>query len=539
MSVASSYAVEKGHAASMAGEAVDWDALSVASNDLYSVISMTSVESLPVPCVTPIPPYINFNSIQGGNTVRPPPMSLTIPNGRPYQSYQKQTQQVNILGHGESVSTSSLRLESQQIQTSPPTTPNSPTISSNLNHLQKEQKKEEPSIVAQLRSSGINLETLFPHRRKLLEHDIVEVIMPSGKVYRATQRLHQPDLQARLAEGMTNLGVSKVKSPQGKRPDRVILGEFPTREAAELACAMTAPPTWDPEIMVNGTRAPCYLCGKVGVDSNELANVNMMMKTVHGITGHAKHARRNHHCRNCGHIVCLKCSEKRWHNLMLPPTFHDRERIVRVCDVCHLLTVTFADALCRGDHLLAIETYCTGNVNLFCPLSIFDGGGYPIHMAARGGNLRLLRWLIDERKCSVHDQATGEALMSATSGESVLATAARFGHVEMVRVLINEYNCSPSEIKNAKALTFLLSSLMLSSTTPTNANGNSPKVSPNTRSSIIDYAPSISHGHPRILHPGRPITNIAQEIVNKSIDLIHHALQDATATATTINSTLT
>ena len=129
--------------------------------------------------------------------------------------------------------------------------------------------------------------------------------------------------------------------------------------------------------------------------------------------------------------------------------------------------------------------------------------------------------------------------MSATSGESVLATAARFGHVEMVRVLINEYNCSPSEIKNAKALTFLLSSLMLSSTTPTNANGNSPKVSPNTRSSIIDYAPSISHGHPRILHPGRPITNIAQEIVNKSTDLIHHALQDATATATTINSTLT
>ena len=79
---------------------------------------------------------------------------------------------------------------------------------------------------------------------------------------------------------------------------------------------------------------------------------------------------------------------------MLPPTFHNRERMVRVCDVCHLLTVTFADALCRGDHILAIETYCTGNINLFCPLTIFDGGAYPIHMAARGGNLSLLRWLI-------------------------------------------------------------------------------------------------------------------------------------------------
>ena len=87
--------------------------------------------------------------------------------------------------------------------------------------------------------------------------------------------------------------------------------------------------------------------------------------------------RRPKHCKNCGIIICDKCST-RWNNKMLPETYIRNKKskslrnTVRVCISCDGVARRFQKALLMGRYDVSVEGYLTGNVNLRCPF-VFKG----------------------------------------------------------------------------------------------------------------------------------------------------------------------
>uniref|UniRef100_A0A5K3EXS1 FYVE-type domain-containing protein n=1 Tax=Mesocestoides corti TaxID=53468 RepID=A0A5K3EXS1_MESCO len=59
---------------------------------------------------------------------------------------------------------------------------------------------------------------------------------------------------------------------------------------------------------------------------------------------------RRHHCRNCGKVVCAKCSQYRW---VLPSQGPDK---LRVCRTCHELLREEQEAKKAADHTPATPT---------------------------------------------------------------------------------------------------------------------------------------------------------------------------------------
>lgn len=233
----------------------------------------------------------------------------------------------------------------------------------------------------------------------------------------------------------------KEPSPQGSRADQLALGSCPTREICVDLCESVAPPMWTSK----AASPNCILCA---------APFSMFSK--------------GHHCRNCGHIVCSNCSDKLWPATMLPPTYHNAEKIVRVCHSCHLLVEQFVFALKTGDADLALAVYASGNVNVHNPLTVYQNHGYAvtiphlvalfvltslhqIHCAASGGNVSLFRWLVEVKKCALFDRGTQHPLTTA-SGLSVLAIAAQQGHLELMNYLVHVKRCSVSEITDPAIL---------------------------------------------------------------------------------------
>ena len=260
----------------------------------------------------------------------------------------------------------------------------------------------------------------FPYRRKLLDCEAIAClqVLPDGSVpgpaFRAIQSLKQPNL------------APNAKTPQGSRSDTVCVGIFVEESDARDACRIMAPPEWQSGDLA---KTPCYICSKVGGVLN-----------------------KNHHCRNCGYIACNDCSEKRWPGLMLPDTFHNDEKMVRVCDCCHSLMVTFAAALIEGDCNTAVAVYATGNVNVHNAIQIFGGASaYPVHYAAIGGNLPLLIWLIDDLDCLLYKEENDEPLLTS-GGHSVLAVAALYGHTDVVKYLMTEAGMAVTEIGDSRIL---------------------------------------------------------------------------------------
>lgn len=115
--------------------------------------------------------------------------------------------------------------------------------------------------------------------------------------------------------------------------------------------------------------------------------------------------------------------------------------------------------------------YSTGNINLHQPHSVFASAAHPVsyffksqnglnfclwfvndiphfaqvHIAASGGNLNILKWLIEVKKCTIANRKTNAPLLTQ-SGLSMLAIAAQQGHVEMIRYLLLERGCNIAEI---------------------------------------------------------------------------------------------
>ena len=77
---------------------------------------------------------------------------------------------------------------------------------------------------------------------------------------------------------------------------------------------------------------------------------------------------RAYHCRNCGALVCDKCST-RWGIRMMPKTYLGNPNgalTVRVCKSCDWLSNAFCMALLKGSYEDATRLESSGNVNLRC-----------------------------------------------------------------------------------------------------------------------------------------------------------------------------
>lgn len=181
--------------------------------------------------------------------------------------------------------------------------------------------------------------------------------------------------------------------------------------------------------------------------------------------------RRAAHCRNCGVCVCSPCSTT-WPARMIPATYNlKNEAQVKICRSCHSLSSSFKKALLNGDLEEAIALYGTGNVNLRTPFKVSkkkDELMYPVHCAADGGNLNLLRWLIDDHFCpiTIHRSggkknkeatrgnaanSTNNSSVLTSKGRSVLSIALENLKVDMMRYLVVERCVSIYECKDLRS----------------------------------------------------------------------------------------
>jgi hypothetical protein len=212
--------------------------------------------------------------------------------------------------------------------------------------------------------------------------------------------------------------------PQYNRPAMLRMSPSSSRNLSVRHAEVNTPPLWDG----GPDRKECSIC---------LHTAGILYKI--------------HHCRNCGHYVCNNCSKKDWLASMLPKTYvPEKETVIRVCDNCSYLQEGFMDALRAGDLNRTMVFYLTGNVNVHCPMSIYKSEEYPIHTAVQGGNIHLVRWLIEDRRCSIRD-SDGEPLKT-TEGLSPLAMAAFYGHREIMEYLVREQGSRVTEIKDISIL---------------------------------------------------------------------------------------
>lgn len=185
--------------------------------------------------------------------------------------------------------------------------------------------------------------------------------------------------------------------------------------------------------------------------------------------------RRARHCRNCGACVCGSCTTT-WPSKTMPETYNlKNESVVKVCKSCSFLTESFQKALLKGDLDEAIDLYHTGNINLRCPLPAATGAKkaeimYPVHCAVLGGNLDIVRWLLDEHFCPIKivKKSTGKGRKSAgdtaivtSKGRSVLNIAMSGLKVDIIRYLVVEKGVPVYETKDLQLSLRALEAVLL------------------------------------------------------------------------------
>ena len=161
--------------------------------------------------------------------------------------------------------------------------------------------------------------------------------------------------------------------------------------------------------------------------------------------------RRACHCRNCGACICkIDCSVK-WPRQSIPHTYNTKdENLVNICRSCHNLSNLFRDALLSGDEDKAMKLYETGNINLRSPFAHVKGEVlFPLHCAISGGNLHLIKWLVDgkcvplhksskKKKCKVPHDGT----LTTSRGKTILELAIASQNIDVVRYLVCDKNIS-------------------------------------------------------------------------------------------------
>jgi len=244
----------------------------------------------------------------------------------------------------------------------------------------------------------------------------------------------------------TNLWIATINTNQkgvAKNPTKASrylkAFSFSTEKEARESAIANAPP----KMMKFNDNSSCFICkGKFAV------------------------FRRACHCRNCGVCVCNACSAS-WPSKALPETYNlKKESQVKVCKSCNFLTSAFKKALLAGDYEEAIAIYGSGNTNLRTPFPQFSNKKeevmYPIHCAVEGGNLSIVRWLMEDHFCPVKVIRTGGGVKKSkkagsqdypiltTKNRSVLTIAMDNIHVKVLRYLVVDNGFSIYESKDLK-----------------------------------------------------------------------------------------
>ncbi|CAJ1962298.1 unnamed protein product [Cylindrotheca closterium] len=156
--------------------------------------------------------------------------------------------------------------------------------------------------------------------------------------------------------------------------------------------------------------------------------------------------RRPHHCKNCGVVVCSSCACS-WSSRRVPSTYNTakKEKVI-VCQACDWLGDNFQKAVMNGDLPRAQALHKTGNVNLRHPYGAWTKGGKevfnPIHMSILGGNLDLVRWLIEEKCCPLRRRDKAKSLLCTSKGRSPIRLALTLENPEILRFLVSEQGMS-------------------------------------------------------------------------------------------------
>ena len=153
--------------------------------------------------------------------------------------------------------------------------------------------------------------------------------------------------------------------------------------------------------------------------------------------------RRACHCRNCGVVVCNNCTVP-WPSNSVPDTYNrKRESFLNVCRSCDWLSNTFRVALLAGDLDKAIAIHSTGNVNVTRVFGNVKGElFFPVHCACIGGNLSLLKWLVEDNCCPIksvrvsgksRDSSNSFTEITTSKGRSLLQIALENRHIPIIR----------------------------------------------------------------------------------------------------------
>jgi hypothetical protein len=173
--------------------------------------------------------------------------------------------------------------------------------------------------------------------------------------------------------------------------------------------------------------------------------------------------RRASHCRNCGVCVCNSCSSM-WSSKMIPDTYNlKKEAHVKICKSCNFMSVAFKKSLLAGDYEEAVALYGSGNVNLRAPFPVLskkkDEIVHPFHCAVQGGNIDIVRWLMEDHFCpikvvkTVKQKKAGQSdmLIRTSKDRSVLSIALSGLHVGILRYLVVDCGVSVQEAKDLKS----------------------------------------------------------------------------------------
>ncbi|KAL3936142.1 MAG: hypothetical protein SGBAC_008476 [Bacillariaceae sp.] len=160
---------------------------------------------------------------------------------------------------------------------------------------------------------------------------------------------------------------------------------------------------------------------------------------------------RPHNCRNCGVVVCSKCTVI-WSSKRFPSTYQTSKSTHSVCLACDWSANNFQDAVLQGNLKKAVKLYESGNVNIRSPyISSKKKAGqeimHPIHMSIIGGNVALSRWLCKERYAPVTTEVKSKGKLKSlpigtSKGRTPLKLAIKLNNHDMLKFLVAELDVS-------------------------------------------------------------------------------------------------